>query len=1014
MGATYWLDVNESGVNAAFSKLEKRGSSVSTNIGKKFQESMNQSAKAVKPVGQALQSAGKQSNWLGETLQQGFFQGITGANNFAVAIANAIQAVGQLISSALELSSAFETGLAEISTLLDSHMMPQMAAFEQALIDISVTGDQSLSTLSRATYDAISAGITGFREQIEVVKEADIAATAGLTKTSVAMSAFVRLKNAFKDDAGTYKQINDMLFTTVKKGMTTFPEMAKAIGNVAGTAAQAGLSMKETLAAFAAITRVTKNSSTSMTYLRNLIIGIIKPSRQSRVAFEELGISYGQAALQSKGLVGVMQEVKDATGGSAEQIAKLFPSQRSMQAAMTLAGRGMENFRDSLEAMDKSAGASQEAYGKMSNTWTFETARFTNITSNLLMKVAGPIFDRLKESLTAFNSWFARNRETVEAWASLFGEVLGAVYQVVKGLIGGFWMLSKPITWLIEHNPFVWIFKRSNEYDKWFATRQKDIATVVDETKKLNEVTKQYALIQDQLVSGGAELNAAMERLSQKMRKLNTEQRAGLSIAIQYKMGALQKIIDLEERREFLFEKGRFKEIEAFSKTLAMLKEKENRTGYSLELLKKELAGGEKIIAMIKKKSERLTQAGLAGIAAQRFIVRGYDEERKINLARQRDMNKIYALQSKDVLKFRQAQAGIQAYWDKRLADLRAKNAKKGDRSERQDSKEPQIAKVVSEYAKQRAALQKIEEREEKQLDKIVEGTLGKLQVAAGKATQKRAEGIGKAMIENEKALNQLVQVKAGAGKDQGGFFDIVFGSDEQLQQRFGKMLETLGIGVGHLRAKILEAHSPDIISSVSAWWGMLTNTGRQGAESMSKAIKDTMNLLISSLSSAWVDLWAGMVDGTKKSKEPMAAAVWDVVSQIATIWMGLFLAMVPGLIAMKDYVGAALALVGALAMGILAGAAKGAAANARESSGGTASLANARASGGGAGVDNTRTDSAKSQAQEINIYYGTAYPANRQQIEEFAAHTADALNSSRNNNVRLDKGLIEGMGSGG
>ena len=89
-------------------------------------------------------------------------------------------------------------------------------------------------------------------------------------------SPSTKAKNAWGDAAGSFENISDILFQTVKKGVTTFPELAKALGNVAGTASQAGISMQETMAAFAALTKVTKSSNISMTYLRNLIVAIIR------------------------------------------------------------------------------------------------------------------------------------------------------------------------------------------------------------------------------------------------------------------------------------------------------------------------------------------------------------------------------------------------------------------------------------------------------------------------------------------------------------------------------------------------------------------------------------------------------------------------------------------------------------------------------------------------------------------------------------------------------------------
>lgn len=739
----------------AFSQLEGRSQKLS---------------RSVSSVGSAGTSAGK-------ALQSGFMSGALGAGLLAGAIHQVGQGLRSLVAEAQQLSSVFEEKLGEVSTLLDSHLMPQMGAFAQRLVDISVQGDQTLKTLTTALYQTISAGVEGFKLQTDVVREADIAATAGVTRTGKAINAFVRVLNAWKSEAGSVKEINDLLFTTVKKGLTTFPKMASAIGNVAGTAAQAGLSLKETLAAFAATTRVTKNSATAMTYLRNLIVNILKPSRQAKQAFEELGISYGQTALQSKGLIGIMEEIKKKTGGAAEQIANLFPNQRAMQAAMTLAGRGLENFRDSLDAMNKSAGASRAAFEKMKQTWTFQLRQLKNIISSQLLKLYGPMFERLKGFLQSFTSWFHENREVIEAWTRGIGETIGFVADLIGGLVKALWTLTAPIRWLMANNPFVWLFKYANEYDRLFAQRQKDVAELAHQTRKLNAATRQYALVQQQIISGGVELNAAMEKLARKLRKLNSEQRASIQLAITQRMTVLQRVIALEQRRNELYQQGKVRQIEGIAHTLAALKKQHNLTGVSLGLLRKEEKAGKRILEMLKKKSERLTETGLAGIAATRFIARGYSEERRLEMRRQKDIKKIDSLRLKDKTKYYQALAAINAYWDRRLAELRAKREKQATRTEKREAREPRLARAVREYqqsVKAVAALsrqqgdaferlqtryqqllakhgqhaqlklqidrwyqdqrRKLEKQEEKKLDQVVERTLQKRHEAARRA----------------------------------------------------------------------------------------------------------------------------------------------------------------------------------------------------------------------------------------------------------------------------------------
>ena len=96
--------------------------------------------------------------------------------------------------------------------------------------------------------------------------------------------------------------------------------------------------------------------------IRAAIATIIGPSEQAKKLAEQLGLQFNAAALQSKGLSGVLADVAEKTGGSAEKMNVLFGGVEALLPVLTLTGNGAQGFARDLEAMETAAGATAVSY----------------------------------------------------------------------------------------------------------------------------------------------------------------------------------------------------------------------------------------------------------------------------------------------------------------------------------------------------------------------------------------------------------------------------------------------------------------------------------------------------------------------------------------------------------------------------------------------------------------------------------------------------------------------------
>ena len=96
---------------------------------------------------------------------------------------------------------------------------------------------------------------------------------------------------------------------------------------------------------------------------------VIKPSSDAAKMAAALGLDFSTAALQSTGFAGFLEDVKKATGGNTEQMAKLFGSVEALNTVLTLTSdQGSALMNKTLDEMASNTTALDDAYEKMSNT----------------------------------------------------------------------------------------------------------------------------------------------------------------------------------------------------------------------------------------------------------------------------------------------------------------------------------------------------------------------------------------------------------------------------------------------------------------------------------------------------------------------------------------------------------------------------------------------------------------------------------------------------------------------
>lgn len=314
----------------------------------------------------------------------------------------------------IKWSAEFQKSLAEVSTMLNEVSMVRMKDFEEGLITMSRTYGEATRTLARGLYDILSAGIAA-SEALEVLEAAAKAAKAGLTDTGVAADAITTIMNAYADSAFTASQVSDMLFATVKRGKTTFDELAGAIGQSATLAAQAGIKFEELSALVATLTRAGINTHQAMTAVNGVIRGFLKPTKDAKDMAKKFGIEMNTDTLEALGLAHTMLLLKDAT---AEQLATIFPNIRGLKGVQG-ALSDLEGLYGDIELIMTSFGMTEEALGKTTATLGTEWSKLWQTMKTGSVETFKPFMSDLQREIGLINKLTGATKENEGANSAL-------------------------------------------------------------------------------------------------------------------------------------------------------------------------------------------------------------------------------------------------------------------------------------------------------------------------------------------------------------------------------------------------------------------------------------------------------------------------------------------------------------------------------------------------------------------------------------------------------------------
>lgn len=371
----------------------------------------------------ALQNVGKFAGSV-----QSATQPVADMTAAAVKLEAGIIATGvAVVALGIKMAGDFDAAFRQISTLFEASD-EDLAGFKEAILSYASTSSMAMKDITEAISAAVGSGVK-WSDSLALIATAEKLAVATRADLKSTTEVLVSTMNAYGIQTQDAGKVSDLFFQIIADGKIEMGDLSQSLANITPISAAAGVSLEEVGAAIAVLTAGGMQPSTAIDALKSAISNIIKPSKQASDMAVELGIEFNAAALKSKGLAGVLDDVARATGGNTDKMAILFGDVTGLAAVLSLTGPQAEAFAKSIESMGDSAGAVDAAFQKMTDSVDESTAKITSAMTALLIRIGAPLLDEFggitKAIAAVFNALGASVKE---------GE-LGGLVKYVEGLM---------------------------------------------------------------------------------------------------------------------------------------------------------------------------------------------------------------------------------------------------------------------------------------------------------------------------------------------------------------------------------------------------------------------------------------------------------------------------------------------------------------------------------------------------------------------------------------------------
>ena len=344
--------------------------------------------------------------------------------------------------ASLKFSSDFENSMSAVSTISDDTQVPLGELGKQILKLSDDTGIAS-TEIAQNVYDALSAG-QKTSDAVNFVTNSTKLAKAGFAEAGQSLDLLTTILNSYGMEAKEVANVSDVLVTTQNVGKTTVGQLSESMGKVIPTAKAFGVNLNQLASAYGLMTLNGIATSEAGTYVASMLNELGKGGTLASTTLKKLsGQTFQEMIGNGKSLGDILAIMDNGAKNSGKSLIDLFGSADAGKAGLVLSANAGKDFNDVLGQMANSAGATDTAFEKVSNTTGERFNKSINKIKNDAIKfgdVIAPLLDKLSGLIGTItdklNGLSKEQLESIANWG-LFAVATGGVLKVVGGLTSG-------------------------------------------------------------------------------------------------------------------------------------------------------------------------------------------------------------------------------------------------------------------------------------------------------------------------------------------------------------------------------------------------------------------------------------------------------------------------------------------------------------------------------------------------------------------------------------------------
>ncbi len=355
-------------------------------------------------------------------------------------VAAKVKDVAAALIDCVDAANQFETGMAKTYTIADSGIV-SVDNMKKSIIDLSNATGTASKAVAEDVYNAISAG-QDTADAVNFTSNSTKLATAGFAETSQTLDVLTTILNAYGMESKDVTKVSDMLIQTQNKGKVTVAQLSSVMGKIIPTAKESKVPLEQLTAGYAIMTSKGIAAAETTTYMNSMLNELAKSGTIASTAIKEsTGSSFQELMISGKSLGEVLDILQQQAGSSGKSLMDMFGSAEAGKAAASLLSGGVKGFNDQVVGMQNSAGATDIAFNKMSQTAEFAEKKFKTSADNLKIAIGEQLSPALKELHETGADAFV--------WAADFVKKCPAIVGTVTGLVTAVGVLATGVAGLI-------------------------------------------------------------------------------------------------------------------------------------------------------------------------------------------------------------------------------------------------------------------------------------------------------------------------------------------------------------------------------------------------------------------------------------------------------------------------------------------------------------------------------------------------------------------------------------